>query len=142
MRRHRRRPGDDAVSPVVGVVLIVGIAVMLMTTVGIFVLGFGPGEQPPEAEVQFHQTGTGGSVDVTITVVDPDNLREGDVRVAVNNSGDCAWTGSGSLQQGESVTISSTDPPPCDVSGGDTVRVTWESSGGGRTFIVGEYEVV
>ncbi|AGN02508.1 hypothetical protein L593_12845 [Salinarchaeum sp. Harcht-Bsk1] len=121
-----------------GVVLLVGIAVMLMTTVGVFVLGFGPGEQPPESDMQFHQE----SGEVVISVVRPAGLSEQDVVVTVENSGDCAWTGTGALQKAETVTISNSTPNCPTINQGDTIRVIWEAEGGGRTAIIGEYEVI
>lgn len=143
MRRNRFRPGDDAVSPVVGVVLLVGIAVMLMTTVGVFVLGFGPGEQTPEAELQFHQDATmSDNSNVTITVVDPANMQENEISITVNGSQACPSPPDDWLEKGESVTIGgitgscSNGVPPNSV-----VTVIWESSGG-SSAIVGEYRTI
>jgi len=143
MRRNRFRPGHDAVSPVVGVVLLVGIAVMLTTSVGIFVLGFGPGESPPETEIQFHQE----SGEVVITMVRPAGVEAQNLDIRVNGEDPCMgannWPSSGSIEKSETVTISGEDPISCtSLSSGDTVRVVWSAPGGGRTEIVGEYEVI
>lgn len=150
MRRDRIRPGDDAVSPVVGVVLLVGIAVMLTAAVGVFILGFGPGEPPPEADMQFHQE-SGDTV--TITVTRPAGMTEQEVSVQVDGNPACTssgtqpWSTSGSIDEAESVTIWGSDggsgcPTSRSVSSGSTVRVIWESSSGGRSDIVAEYETV
>jgi hypothetical protein len=53
------------------------------------------------------------------------------------------WPSSGSIEKSETVTISGEDPISCtSLSSGDTVRVVWSAPGGGRTEIVGEYEVI
>lgn len=145
MRRHRFRPGDDGVSTVVGVVLLVGIAVMLMTTVGVFVLGFGPGEQAPESEVQFYEE----DGNVTIQVVRPAGIAAQDLDIRVNGSDACikdrdGWGTTGRLEQSDSLTVHGPVGGPCspgsNVPSGSTVRVIWESSSGDRSDIVGEYE--
>ena len=144
MRRHRFRPDDDAVSPVVGVVLLVGIAVMLMTTIGVFVLGFGPGEQAPESDVQFSQD---TNKNVTITAVRPAGLVEQEVRVQVNGQPACytgsGWDSTGSIDTGESITVDEYGTGCSNsMSSGDTVQVIWRSEGGGQSDLIGEYEVI
>ncbi|NHN42109.1 type IV pilin [Halorubellus sp. JP-L1] len=44
---------DDAVSPVIGVVLMVGITVALAAVIGIFVLGVDTTTSPPDAELRY-----------------------------------------------------------------------------------------
>jgi FlaG/FlaF family flagellin (archaellin) len=144
MRRNRFRPGDDAVSTVVGVVLLVGIAVMMTTAIGVFVLGFGPGDSPPESEIQFYQDA--GSSDVVITVVRPAGLVEEEVVVRVNGQPACYdgldWTGSGSIDKSETVRIDGYGASCSNsIGSGDLVRVIWRSPSGDQTDIVGEYEV-
>jgi len=135
MRRNRFRPGDDAVSPVVGVVLLVGIAVLLTGSIAVFVLGFGPGEPAPETEIQFHQEdGT-----VTITMVEPAGVSANELDIQVNGSdaackkSDGSW--SGKLEPSDRITV-------CDssISSKTEVRVIWESSSGGGSEILGSYE--
>lgn len=146
MRRNRLRPGDDAVSPVVGVVLLVGIAVLLTTSVGVFVLGFGPGESPPESEVQFYQE----DGNVTLTVVRPAGIQAENLDIRANGTTACTkdptnWPPSGSLERASEITVHGGSSCPGGSSSLDTgteVRVVWRAPGGGQTEIVGEYEVI
>lgn len=147
MRDSRFRPGDDAVSPVVGVVLLVGIAVMLMTVVAVFVLGYGPGEQAPESDVQFEQTPGG---DVTITVTDSSGLIEEEVEVLVEGEPACTssgrpWDGSGAIATGDTVTVTGFGPscspsPTNPMDTNQTVLVVWSPQGSGQTEVIGEFQ--
>lgn len=142
MRGERFRPGDDAVSPVVGVVLIVGIAVMLMTTVGVFVLGFGPGEPAPETQVQFTQE----DGNVTVTMLEPAGVQADNLVVRADGADACVkdrngWDTSGSVDQGDELTVyGASGSCGSGLTTDDTVRVVWRASNGGRSAIVGEYE--
>lgn len=149
MRRHRLRPGDDGLTPVVGAVLLVGIAVLLMSVVGAFVLGFGPGEQPPEAEVQFEQIDNGtDTYDVNITVVDVGGLREEEVDVTVSGESPCYassndWTGSGSIARAETVSVYGQQGScSAGIGANTTVSVIWDPQGSDQSGIVGEYTTV
>jgi FlaG/FlaF family flagellin (archaellin) len=142
MRRNRFRPGDDAVSTVVGVVLLVGIAVMMMTTIGIFVLGFGPGERAPESEIQLYENTDGN---VTVTAVRPAGLVEEEVVVRVNGERACyrgsnEWDDTGPIPKADSVVIDGYGSSCTSIDPGDLVRVIWRAPSGDRTEIVGEYE--
>ncbi|GAB3679809.1 hypothetical protein GCM10028857_01670 [Salinarchaeum chitinilyticum] len=143
MRRHRFRPGDDAVSPVVGVVLLVGIAVMLTGTIAVFVLGFGPGEPTPETEIQFHQE----DGNVTVTMVEPRGVSAGELTIELDGSEACTKDGSswsGQLDPADTITVyrgsGSNCTPGSSIASGSEVRVIWESSSGGGSEIIGEYE--
>lgn len=147
MRRNRFRPGDDAVSPVVGVVLLVGIAVLLTTSVGVFVLGFGPGESPPETEMQMYQE----DGNVTITVVRPAGLERQNIEIRANGTAACVdasseWLDSNSLDRADTATVYGPDTASCSTGTplptGTNIRVVWESPGGGRSEIVAEHEVI
>jgi FlaG/FlaF family flagellin (archaellin) len=141
MRRNRFRPGDDAVSPVVGVVLLVGIAVMMTTAIGVFVLGFGPGDSPPETEISFYQE----SGNVTITMVRPAGVEDQNLEIRVNGNNACVdesnWSSSGSLERADSAVVYGAGGSCTGLSSGDNVRVIWYAPGGGQSDIVGEYEV-
>lgn len=143
MRRHRWRPGDDAVSPVVGAVLLVGIAVMLMASLGVFVLGFGPGGQAPDSEFVFSQD----SGNLTVTVVDGGGLVAEDVSVIVGSQQACYIDGgwSGQLQTGDEVRINGSDDgsgcaSPAGLSPGDEIRVVWEPDNAARSDVLAEYD--
>ncbi|WP_248516513.1 type IV pilin [Salinarchaeum laminariae] len=143
MRRNRFRPGDDAVSPVVGVVLLVGIAVLLTGSIAVFVLGFGPGEPAPETEIQFHQE----DGNVTITMVEPAGVSADEIKIQLNGNRACTKNGgswSGGLDPADSITVHGGSIGSCSagssVSPDSEVRVIWESSSGGGSEILGSYE--
>ena len=70
MRLQRLLEDDGAVSPVIGVILMVAITVILAAVIASFVLGLGPGATAPSAKFSFdyndntdelkisHQSGT------------------------------------------------------------------------------------
>lgn len=145
MRRNRFVPGDDAVSPVVGVVLLVAIAVTLTTTVGVFVLGFGPGERAPNGELQFTQNSGNSGPEVNVTVVWADGLDADEVTVQVEGESACPpppW--SGELAESDEVTVTGYGCPTSPANSlqeNDTVRVVWTPEGESREEVLGEFEV-
>jgi len=149
MRRNRLRPGDDALSPVVGAVLLVGIAVVLMGVIGTFVLGFSFGAQPPEADVIFSQNTVGGSTVVNVTVVDGSDLFEEELSVQVDGQRACdnsdrPWSGSGALRSGDQANVTGYGGscPGTDLIANQTVSVVWRPEGGGQSQLLGEYETI
>jgi len=143
MRRHRLLPGDDAVSPVIGVVLLVAIAVTLMTTVGTFVLGFGPGERAPNGDIQFsqHQNASGGH-DVNVTVVWAEGLLADDVSILVGSEPACtsgSW--GGPLGAGDEVTAYGYGSSCTPLATNDTIRAVWSPDGSSRTEVLAKFEV-
>ena len=59
---------DRAVSPVIGVILMVAITVILAAVIAAFVLDLGPGEPDPQAAISFeNQT---GEVEVEVQSID------------------------------------------------------------------------
>jgi len=131
MKLNQLFADDDAVSPVIGVILMVAITVILAAVIGTFVLGLGDqvSETAPQATFSFDYDGS----ELTIThesgeQIDGDLVTiMGDVNVSSSNN---KWSdlGSGTISAGESVVIQS--------SGGDaftqdeTVRVVWTSESG------------
>lgn len=147
MRRAHSGPDERAVSPVIGVVLLVGIAVTLMASIGLFVLGFGPGEQTPRGEVFFEQDGD----DVAVVVTDGTGLFADDLTIQVDGT-DAASDGcleranwQGGLHPGDNVTVTGphADTGNCDgLKSGQVVRVVWYSGAGGRSEILAQWEVL
>jgi len=118
--------GDErAVSPVIGVILMVAITVILAAVIGTFVLGLGDNiSEEPRAGASFSQSGT----DVTVTFTNEGNLDP----VEITIQGDCgALTGTTLTAIGESATGGCTS--------GDTVTVTGTS--GSQTGVIASYEV-
>ncbi|RLM94422.1 type IV pilin [Halobellus sp. Atlit-38R] len=117
---------DAAVSPVIGVILMVAITVILAAVIGSFVLNLGQGIQQTAPQASFGFDYANDSVDVT--------HESGDTVVAaqVNVTSAAAIDYSGStLFAG---TVSAGDTATYNLSGtewnGETVRVVWASEDG------------
>ncbi|MFD1646042.1 type IV pilin [Haloarchaeobius litoreus] len=130
---------DNAVSPVIGVILMVAITVILAAVIGAFVLNIGGNQETaPQNQFDFEYSnnsdhvivshGGGGTLDAT----------------QLDLSG--AWTGSdcgvvelSGLGAGDVVVNNSTGSwGPCshDASSGDTLEITWTSSSGDTSQII------
>ncbi|RDZ47919.1 type IV pilin [Haloferax sp. Atlit-19N] len=121
---------DRAVSPVIGVILMVAITVILAAVIGTFVLGLGDqvSETSPQASFAFDYNGNGN---LTITHESGEQIAANQVTVTgdINNSGQ-NWTsygGSDPISAGGSAVVNSTGAQFAD---GDTVRVVWTSESG------------
>jgi flagellin-like protein len=130
-----------AVSPVIGVILMVAITVILAAVIGTFVLGLGDqvGDTAPQAQFTFDQTGdagTSGAV-VNITHDGGDSIDSADLNVVVAGADATMSTSfSGTVSAGSeaSVDISSE-------STGDELRVIWSSSSSDETATIGAYRL-
>ena len=126
---------DDAVSPVIGVILMVAITVILAAVIGTFVLGLGSEIETTEPQAQFSFDSDSNAQKVTIThdggqPVDPANI---DVVDTNDNAGDCTWDVS-EVTAGDSCTTESLG------ANEGTIRVTWESDDGSQTGTLADYE--
>lgn len=121
---------ERAVSPVIGVILMVAITVILAAVIGVFVLGLGDelGEAAPsnsldvEGEITWDDTDNRAEVaDVTITHSNGDSFDAEDVRVVIREDGSSV---------GE---IDGTDLDPADgeISVGDILSATAEDTDNG-----------
>lgn len=130
---------DRAVSPVIGVILMVAITVILAAVIGTFVLGLGNqvSEASPQAQFTFDQSGAAGTTgaNVTITHDGGDAIESSNLGVKVAGSDATMSTAfSGTVSAGVSATA--------DVSGespGDELRVVWSSSSSDETATIGAY---
>lgn len=102
--------GDDrAVSPVIGVVLMVAVVVILAAVIGAFVLGLG-GNQQAAQQASFSYSGG------TLTMESGESIDAGTVYVQVNDGSSVNKTISGGTSAGDPITgITASD--------GDTIRV-------------------
>ena len=77
---------DRAVSPVIGVILMVAITVILAAVIGTFVLGLGDslGDSQPTAQLDVENS---TSSNITITHNGGDSIRAGDLTVNVGGEG-------------------------------------------------------
>ena len=125
---------DDAVSPVIGVILMVAITVILAAVIGTFVLGLGENVQQnsPNAQFSFDQSTTdvendgagGGTVEVVsmqITHTSGDEVSEDNVDVTVNGQTGVASDGSGDGSSASNVDAPWNDGN--DISASDSVTL-------------------
>ncbi|MDZ7687348.1 MAG: type IV pilin N-terminal domain-containing protein [Halobacteriales archaeon] len=106
MRYTETRKEDSAVSPVIGVILMVAITVILAAVIGTFVLGLGDNVQEnPTAGVNVDRT---ANESVTITVVSVGNL-DGARLVAPNGNRSAIATTDDALQSGTRVEVNAGD---------------------------------
>jgi len=109
---------DDAVSPVIGVILMVAITVILAAVIASFVLGLGDSQQQtPTASFDFEYDSS-GTASVTITHDGGDTLDED--RVSIEGASSVTSSFPSSISSGSSATAEVDG-----LSSGDTVRVVW-----------------
>ncbi|GGL44568.1 hypothetical protein GCM10009037_29960 [Halarchaeum grantii] len=130
--------GDErAVSPVIGVILMVAITVILAAVIGTFVLGLGNqvGNQAPQVTFDWEGTASSG---VTVTHQGGDSFEASNVDV----KGTAMSTTNGlDTYTGNTWTAgTSADIPSGDLSEGE-IQLVWSASGSDSTSIIGEYEV-
>jgi flagellin-like protein len=126
---------DDAVSPVIGVILMVAITVILAAVIGAFVLGIGGSQtQTPQASWEW-STGTAsgtncgsnsGSNTVAVTHQGGDEIDGSNLELAGNGC-------SGTITAGSSLNAQS-------VSSG-TVSLVWKSPSSSDTSILSQFDV-
>ncbi|PSP67890.1 type IV pilin [Halobacteriales archaeon QS_1_69_70] len=115
---------DDAVSPVIGVILMVAITVILAAVI-----------TEPQAQFSFDADTDAETITVTHDggqPVDPDNVEV--IASSAPPEVSCDW-GVSEITAGNSCT---TDPALSDEEG--TLRVTWESDDGSQTGTLADYE--
>jgi flagellin-like protein len=137
---------DDAVSPVIGVILMVAITVILAAVIGTFVLGLGDqvSNTSPTASFTFDFTEgsttascsshskTNGELDITHD--GGDKISGSQLQIAGNATATNQWNncgGGSDVTAGSSITVNA----PTD----GTVRVTWQSSNGDDTATLGKW---
>jgi len=145
---------EDAVSPVIGVILMVAITVILAAVIGTFVLGLGDQVQSsaPNANFQFSYDGdfTATGATVTVTHDGGQDVQRDNVEIQVNgvtaydssgfgtwantaNSDDSSW--GSTISTGSSIDLEK-DTATDDT--GETIRVIWTSSSGGSSNTIGQ----
>ncbi|WP_058826326.1 type IV pilin [Haloferax sp. Q22] len=150
---------EDAVSPVIGVILMVAITVILAAVIGTFVLGLGDqvGNSAPQASFEFSQSNsaytdadtTPDSVELIMVEITHSNgasIEEGTVSVTVNghpaygiaDNGASAddptalWSGSDTISAGSSVTVGLYDDDGDEVvtTAGSITKLNYEDAAG------------
>jgi flagellin-like protein len=149
---------DRAVSPVIGVILMVAITVILAAVIGTFVLGLGDrvSEASPNANFGFDYSESAaneGTIEITHDGGDGVEYEQVEVKV----DGTSAWQGGDGFQNafdnvdskeggwdskitaGDTITIAESGDG--DIENGYTVKVIWTASGSDKTAVIGESEV-
>ncbi|AKU09701.1 type IV pilin [Haloferax gibbonsii] len=119
-----------AVSPVIGVILMVAITVILAAVIGTFVLGLGDqvGDTAPQASFSFsYDTSTD---DLTVTHESGAAIDEARI-VVTDGTTDTSWDeADDKIQAGDDLVIDLTGSP---LTGGETYRIVWTSESGSNS---------
>lgn len=148
---------DDAVSPVIGVVLIVAITVVLAAVAGTLLFGVvdDAGGPAPTAQFEFETNdggdgwaGGGDFVNVTHEGGDTVAVANLDVLVGDDEAGVAASDWAEEVSAGDTVSLTDAGTPPAGtvpvgggIDEGETVRVVWSDPASSDTFVVGDHEV-
>ena len=121
---------ERAVSPVIGVILMVAITVILAAVIGAFVLGLGDQvtESAPTAQISFEYDS--GATEVTL-IHDGGSSFQADRVDLIGNTDYGIGEWSGTVSAGDStggIVIG-------EESEGDTLRLIWQGSGGSSSVI-------
>jgi len=141
MQLKRFIDDDEAVSPVIGVILMVAITVILAAVIATFVLGLGEqiSDTGPTISFDFdYDEGSGSPAALTITHNNGQTVEAGNLylRGSSESNGVGSWNdvtdldangygATSEINAGSSITI--------NVESDDTVRVVWESDSGGQS---------
>lgn len=127
--------GGRAVSPVIGVVLMVAIVVILAATVGVFVTQFGDDteEKAPSigATVEYDQSTSGTGQSITIEPKSGDNIAVSTLTIAVTGA---EAVGPGGSTSSVEYTGNALSTVGTELTAGDTLTIDkthFEKSGGG-----------
>jgi flagellin-like protein len=122
---------DDAVSPVIGVILMVAITVILAAVIASFVLGLGDQNNPaPTANFNFDYDSTSGSETVTVTHGDGDAIDPSNLYMRGQEFTDNDWSNFSSSDTNSDGLVASGNSADVDVSTGNpnqyVINVVWE----------------
>jgi flagellin-like protein len=149
---------DEAVSPVIGVILMVAITVILAAVIGTFVLGLGDQVQStsPQASFNFEFNANGGSAEsVVVTHDGGDSIPNARLEVSaggnpIYNPGDAdnssfvqTSTFSSSVTAGQSAELTDANDGgtgTSELDDGEDVRIVWTSSSGENSATLGKAE--
>ncbi|WP_144904326.1 type IV pilin [Halobellus captivus] len=125
---------DSAVSPVIGVILMVAITVILAAVIGAFVLNLGQGIQQTSPQASFGFDYEGNNVTITHETGDSiEGERLNTTGVEWNDGPSENWSTHPTVNAGTSITKNATNP-----FSGETIRVVWESQNGENSATLSE----
>lgn len=130
---------DTAVSPVIGIVLLVGISVMTMALVGTVVLNQGGFVQTtPDVDVGYNQTDDDVSVVVT-SLIGTSSVEASAIDVRIDGDDACGtWDGDDELEVGDSLEITGYGDSCTDIVESDSITVVVDH--GAQSELVSSYE--
>jgi len=144
---------EDAVSPVIGVILMVAITVILAAVIGTFVLGLGQNVQKttPQASfsMNYNSGGTQDWVNITddggTTIKDTDLTIKSTVSFTANSTGpkkSLGWEQADGVDHaGNDVTAGSSAHLQASSFKGSTIRVVWSPAGSDQSATLRKYSV-
>lgn len=129
IQKEENDDSEKAVSPVIGVILMVAITVILAAVIGVFVIDIGNSvsEAPPTAQFSMDVDESETQATATITHQGGDSFDADSVTITAGDE-EAVFP--------EGTVSSGSESNAVDVADGDTVRVIWESSNGERTSIL------
>lgn len=141
---------DRAVSPVIGVILMVAITVILAAVIGTFVLGLGNKVGTTQPNVQFDFEYSEDSPNrIEITHSGGESLQTSQLQVQVEGEG-TVWQKNGndnyvvddtSWEEDEIIAGASLSLGDSGFTDGDSVKVIWSAEGSDNSAVIGESEV-
>ncbi|WP_435115289.1 type IV pilin [Halolamina sp. C58] len=127
MKQKSYSEDDRAVSPVIGVILMVAITVILAAVIGTFVLGLGDSlQQAPQAQLEAGTfTDGAGNTDLEISHNGGDAIVAGDLTITVNGGSSTTLdnAGTGYAAEDEFSVGETAQADGITVSDGDRIRV-------------------
>lgn len=133
---------DRAVSPVIGVILMVAITVILAAVIGTFVLGLGDqvSESAPQAQFTFDQSGDAGTSGASLSITHDGGDTIESANLVVNVAGSSATLATAFPTE---VSAGSTGELNIDdttaYTSGDEVRIVWNSPNSDKSATIGQY---
>jgi len=135
---------DRAVSPVIGVILMVAITVILAAVIGTFVLGLGDQVQETSPNAQWNWNADSANDELDLVHEGGDSVDPSLLVVSVDTgsiAGSTCDGGSNWVDSPSEITAGNT----CAVEDGTgtlegTYRLTWEAEGGGSSSTLSTYE--
>jgi flagellin-like protein len=138
---------DDAVSPVIGVILMVAITVILAAVIGTFVLGLGDQVQETAPNAQFSSDYDSNNFELTIEHDGGSSIPADQLTIDGNNfesaehsSPPIDWTSAGSVNADSEVSAGHDAVIHFGSDSSDNAAsVIWTAEGGGRTATLTEW---
>jgi flagellin-like protein len=139
MQLKRFIDDDEAVSPVIGVILMVAITVILAAVIATFVLGLGEqiSDTGPTVSFDFdYDEGSGSPAALTITHSNGQTIEAGNLYLRGSEASGTqtgSWDAIDGSSYGATSEVNAGSSITIDVEADDTVRVVWESDSGGQS---------